>query len=59
VTMRDREPPLVLLWYPGRREIFSGYGLRIGPAHLVGLVMVDRPKPAAADWLQEVSFPKT
>ena len=52
--MREREPPLVFLWHPGARDIFSGYGLRIAPAHLVGVVMVDRPRPAAADWLAEV-----
>src|SRR5882724_12604731 len=45
VKMREREPPLVLLWHPGTRDIFSGYGLRMAPAHLVGVVMVDRPRP--------------
>jgi hypothetical protein len=53
--MREREPPFVFLWHPGTRDIFSGYGLRIVPAHLVGVVMVDRPKLAAADWLEEVN----
>lgn len=52
--MRGREPPLVCLWHPGTRDRFSGYGLRIAPAHLVGVVMVDRPRPAAADWLEEI-----
>jgi hypothetical protein len=52
--MREREPPLVFLWHPGTREIFSGYGLRIAPAHLVGLVMVDRPRPVDPAWLEEV-----
>ena len=52
--MRGREPPLVFLWHPGTRDRFSGYGLRIAPAHLVGVVMVDRPRPAAADWLEEI-----
>lgn len=52
--MGEREPPLVFLWHPGTREIFSGYGLRLAPAHLVGLVMVDRPRPATADWLEEI-----
>jgi hypothetical protein len=52
--MREREPPLVFLWHPGTRDLFSGYGLRIAPAHLVGVVMVDRPRPAEADWLEEV-----
>ena len=52
--MREREPPLVFLWHPGTTDIFSGYGLRIAPAHLIGVVMVDRPRPAAADWLEEI-----
>jgi hypothetical protein len=52
--MREREPPLVFLWHPGTRDIFSGYGLRIAPAHLVGLVMVDRPRPVDPAWLEEI-----
>lgn len=52
--MRERKPPLVFLWHPGTTDIFSGYGLRIAPAHLVGVLMVDRPRPAAADWLEEI-----
>ena len=52
--MREREPPLVFLWHPGTRDIFSGYGLRIAPAHLVGVVMIDRPRPAAPAWLEEI-----
>ena len=52
--MHEREPPFVLLWHPGTREIFSGYGLRIAPAHLVGLVMVDRPRPVDPAWLEEI-----
>jgi hypothetical protein len=52
--MCEREPPLVFLWHPGTLDRFSGYGLRSAPAHLVGVVMVDRPRPAAADWLEEI-----
>lgn len=52
--MRAHEVPLVFLWHPGTTDIFSGYGLRIAPAHLVGVLMVDRPRPVAADWLEEV-----
>lgn len=36
---------------------FSGYGLVVldgCPHHLVGLLMVDRPKPASAAWLKEI-----
>jgi hypothetical protein len=54
VNMREREPPLVCLWHPGTRDIFSGYGLRIAPAHLAGVVMVDRPRPVDPAWLGEV-----
>jgi hypothetical protein len=53
MMMRGREPPLVFLWHLGSLDTFSGYGLRIAPAHLVGVVMIDRPKPAAAMWLEE------
>ena len=52
--MREHGPPLVFLWHPGTRDIFSGYGLRIAPAHLVGVVMIDRPRPAAVEWLEEI-----
>jgi hypothetical protein len=52
--MRAREVPLVFLWHPGTTDIFSGYGLRIAPAHLVGVVMIDRPRPAASTWLEEI-----
>jgi hypothetical protein len=54
MTMRGREPPLVFLWHPGTVDRFSGYGLRIAPAHLIGVVMIDRPKPAASTWLEEI-----
>jgi hypothetical protein len=54
MMMRGREPPLVCLWHPGTRDIFSGYGLRMAPAHLVGVVMVDRPRSAVATWLEEI-----
>jgi hypothetical protein len=54
MMMREREPPLVFLWHPGTVDCFSGYGLRIAPAHLIGVVMIDRPKPAASTWLNEI-----
>jgi hypothetical protein len=52
--MREREPPLIFLWHPGTVDRFSGYGLRIAPAHLIGVVMIDPPKPAASTWLEEI-----
>jgi hypothetical protein len=52
--MREREPPLVFLWHPGTHDLFSGYGLRMAPAHLVGMVMVDRPRAVEASWLAEI-----
>jgi hypothetical protein len=52
--MREREPPLVFLWHPGTRDIFSGYGLHIAPAHLIGLIMVDRHGGADPGWLAEI-----
>lgn len=49
-----KKPELRYLWHPGTHDIFSGYGLTLAPAHLVGLVMVDRPHPADPAWLAEV-----
>ena len=49
------ERPLIFLWHPGTREMFSGYGLPLAPAHLVGLVMVDRPRAADPTWLEEIN----
>jgi hypothetical protein len=42
---------ILFLWHPGTADIFSGYGLVLAPAHLVGLLMVDRPEPVYPDWL--------
>jgi hypothetical protein len=60
-SMEAREIPqrgqLYFLWHPGTRDVFSGYGLvaREGfQDHLVGILMVDRPKPADPKWLKEV-----
>jgi hypothetical protein len=48
------EPPLRYLWHPGTRDTISGYGLALAPAHLVGVVMIDRPEPADPAWLAEI-----
>ena len=45
---------ILFLWHPGSRDIFSGYGLVVAPAHLVGLLMVDRPEPVDANWLETI-----
>jgi hypothetical protein len=48
---------LYFLWHPGTRKIFSGYGLTTQaghPDHLVGLLMVDRPRMVDPVWLAEV-----
>jgi hypothetical protein len=52
--MCECEPLLVFLWHPGAVDRFSGYGLRVAPAHLIGVVMIDRPKPAASNWLEDI-----
>ena len=47
---------LLFLLHDGEVQ-FSGYGLVVEsgrPHHLVGLLMIDRPKPASAAWLQQV-----
>lgn len=45
---------ILFLWHPGSKDIFSGYGLLVSPAHLVGLLMVDRPDPVDANWLEMI-----
>jgi len=49
-----RKPELLFLWHPGTADIFSGYGLALAPAHLVGLVMIDRPRRADPAWLENI-----
>ena len=49
------DPELRFLWHPGTTDIFSGYGLLIAPAHLVGLILVDRPEPVDAHWLETIA----
>ncbi|MCA9875415.1 MAG: hypothetical protein KC441_17210 [Anaerolineales bacterium] len=64
--MGEREPvkeiiargDLFFLSHPGAEEVFSGYGLTLTPGNkelLVGVLMVDRPQPAAPAWLQAVA----
>jgi hypothetical protein len=48
---------LLFLSHPGTEERFFGYGLTKEPAAeglLVGLLMIDRPRPADPEWLAEV-----
>lgn len=63
--MGEREPQretigrgeLFCLYHPHTADTFSGYGLTITPNRsdrLVGLLMVDRPNPAGAIWLQKI-----
>jgi len=47
-------PEIRFLWHPGTTDIFSGYGLVLGPTRLVGLVMIDRPGPADPAWLATI-----
>lgn len=49
-----KPPELRYLWHPGTESIFSGYGLAIAPNHLVGILMIDRPKKADPQWLKEI-----
>jgi hypothetical protein len=48
------DPELRFLWHPGTIDIFSGYGLAVAPAHLVGRILVDRPGPVDANWLETI-----
>ncbi len=48
---------LFFLTHPGMEEYFAGYGLAVHPERkdvLVGVLMIDRPKPADPEWLREV-----
>ncbi|MFN8472276.1 MAG: hypothetical protein U0822_08810 [Anaerolineae bacterium] len=49
--------PVYGLWHPNTSDTVSGYGLAIQPGRkdwLVGLLMVDRPKPVDPVWLNDV-----
>jgi len=52
--MSERDPPLVFLWHPGTRDMFSGYGLLVAPRRLIGLLIVDCPRPADPAWLADI-----
>jgi len=63
--MGEREPnkeiigrgELLFLCHPGSEDTFSGYGLTAEPGArdiLVGLLMIDRPRPADPKWIQQV-----
>lgn len=48
---------LLFLTHPGTHDVFSGYGLAVesgSAAHLVGLLLVDRPRPVSTIWLNRV-----
>jgi hypothetical protein len=48
---------LYLLSHPGTEEVFSGYGLVVRDGfkdYLVGVLMVDRPRPALPEWLRGI-----
>ena len=49
-----RTPALRFPWHPGTMDIFSGYGLVLRPAYLVGLLMIDLPNIAAPAWLATI-----
>lgn len=50
----EKPPDLMALWHPGTEDILSGYGLVLAPLHLVGLIMVDRPRVADPQWLAKI-----
>ena len=63
--MLEREPrketigkgELFFLNHPEKNDVFSGYGLTMvedSKAHLVGLLLVDRPHPVDPAWLDKV-----
>ena len=65
--MRETEPrkeiiqrgELYFLWHPTTSDVFSGYGLTMQEERkdrLVGLLMVDRPRPVDPQWLEDVKL---
>ena len=69
--MREQEPhketigkgELFYLWHPGTDGVFAGYGLTMLSGRndlLIGLLMIDRPRPVDPEWLAavEVTFGK-
>jgi hypothetical protein len=51
---------LHFLWHPETEDVFSGDGLVTGKGfkdYLVGILMVDRPRPADPEWLEEAKPP--
>ena len=65
--MKERAPSkeivgrgeLFYLWHPGTAQVFSGYGLTSQPdstESLVGLLMIDHPRPADPQWLHDVEW---
>jgi hypothetical protein len=54
VQYARRTPKIIFLWHPGTKDIFAGYGLVLAPAHVVGLIMIDRPKPVDPGWLETI-----
>jgi hypothetical protein len=65
--MKEREPrkeiigrgELFYLWQPGTAQSFSSYGLTTETDStdcLVGLLMIDRPRPADRQWLEDVEW---
>ncbi|MCJ7625933.1 MAG: hypothetical protein MUO76_20765 [Anaerolineaceae bacterium] len=65
IVMGEREPSKefidkgerFFLCQPGGDGIFSGYGLTVEPGrkdYLIGLLMVDRPRPVDPEWLKQV-----
>ena len=63
--MGEREPvketigkgEIFFLCHSGTEKNFSGYGLTVEPGrkdYLVGLLMIDRPKPVDPEWLKEI-----
>ena len=48
---------LYFLWHSGTEDVYSGYGLVVREGfkdYLFGILMIDRPRPADPEWLNEV-----
>jgi len=42
------------LWHPNTKDVFSGYGLGTGTDYIVGILMVDRPRKAPVEYLNNI-----
>jgi len=50
----DEDIRVWYLWHPYTKDVFSGYGLGKNNDYLIGILMVDRPRKAPEEYLNEI-----